>query len=129
MADDPHDIPEIPPSIIIDPEKLDDIRIVLALPKLGELIAHVAHQFAALRGIDPPALDGEEMRALAIGGWKHVMHMADREHFVASIEQDLAALEQNPFPLVEYQASSPQIRDIPPDPRPPEPEHKSEFGL
>lgn len=120
MADEHPDIPEIPPSIIIDPEKLDDLRVVLSLEKLGELIAHVSHQFAAQRGIEPPALDGEEMRALAIGGWKHVMHMADREHFVASIEHDLAALEQNPF--------SP-LPTPPPRSTGPAPEHRPEFGL
>jgi len=82
----------------------------------------VAACFAQLRDLDPPDFSGEEMRSLAIGGWKHVMHMADREVFKASIASDLAALEENPFP---------PAGDIPPIPRPepPAPEHRSEFGL
>ena len=83
-----------------DPESidLDDIRVVLSLDRLGELIAYVAKQLTEQRGLEPPDFEGEEMRSIAIGGWKYVMHMADREVFKASIASDLAALEANPFP-------------------------------
>jgi hypothetical protein len=115
VPDEQDDTPEIPDSIIIDPEKLDDLRVVLSLDKLGELIAHVAIQLTRQRGIEPPDVQSEEMRSLCVGGWKYIMHMADRENFRASIESDLAALDVNPFLPREDETDGP--------------EHKSEFGL
>jgi hypothetical protein len=108
-------VPEIPTSVILDPDNLDAIRVILSLERLGELIAHVAFQLAALRGLEPPDVNGEEMKALAIGGWQHCMQMADVEHFKATLERDLANLEATPPPT--------------PPPPPPTWEHKTEFGL
>lgn len=86
--------PDLPEDEVIDPERLDDIRIVLNLAHLGELIAHIATHMTVLREIDPPNYDGEEMKTLAISGWQYCVHMADREHFKASVEGDLEKLDE-----------------------------------
>jgi hypothetical protein len=88
---------------------LDNVRIILDLERLGELIAHIAVAFAQIREVDLPDFDGEEMRQLAISGWRYCMHMSDRAQFAASVNADLAQLDEVPF--VE------------------EPQHKPEFGL
>lgn len=78
----------------IDPTRLDDVRIILDLERLGELIAAVAHKFTLIRDIEPPDFDGEEMRELAIAGWEHVRLMGDRANFAASVLQDLEKLDK-----------------------------------
>lgn len=88
-------------------QNFDDIRIIMDLARLGELIAAVAHHLTVLRGIEPPDFDGEEMRLLAVGGWKHVCLMNDRAEFTASVMKDLEQLDK-----VETA-----------------PQHRSEFGL
>jgi hypothetical protein len=85
----------------------DEIRVIMDLPRLGELIAHVAASFAAIREIDPPDFGGDEMRELAISGWRYCVHMNDRAEFARSVQSDLAALDAIPT----------------------EPQHRSEFGL
>jgi hypothetical protein len=94
-------------------DDLDAIRIVMDLPRLGELIAHIASAFAQIRGLEPPDFDGDEMRELAVSGWQYCVHMHDRADFARSVERDLAALN-----------------DVPIDPAPeePGPEHRPEFG-
>jgi len=77
-----------------DPDRLDEIRIIMDLPRLGELIAAVAVRFAQIRDLEPPDLDGEEMRQLAIAGWKHVERMADRADFASSVRADLEELDR-----------------------------------
>lgn len=89
------------------PQNLDDVRVIMDLARLGELIAAVAHHLTVLRGIEPPDFDGEEMRLLAVGGWKHVCLMNDRAEFTKSVMSDLEQLDK-----VETA-----------------PQHKSEFGL
>lgn len=109
MADfDPNDLEFTPDQ----PQNLDDIRVIMDLSRLGELIASVAHHLTVLRGIEPPDFDGEEMRLLAVGGWKHVCLMNDRAEFTKSVLSDLEGL---PTPESVTQTSVP--------------EHKSEFGL
>ncbi len=78
----------------------DDITVLLDLPRLGELIAHVAHTLCELREIELPDLESQEMRTLAISGWRHVCFMADRAEFAQSVEADLAALDE-PVPQVD----------------------------
>lgn len=68
---------------------LDDIVIMLDLPRFGEVIAHVAAKFAEMRGIEDPDFEGQEMRELAISAWRHLCFMADREMFKASVNKDL----------------------------------------
>jgi hypothetical protein len=95
----------------IDLDRLDDLRIMLDLPRLGELIAAIAHRLTVIRGIEPPDYDGEEMRELAVAGWQHVALMADRVDFQNSV---LADLEQITQEGVTQKSVS---------------EHKTEFGL
>ena len=89
-----------------DRKLVDDIVIMLDLPRFGEVIAHVAAAFAEMRGIEEPDYDGQEMRELAISTWRHVCFMADREEFKASVGKDLKQL------------TSPQG-----------PQHRPEFGF
>lgn len=77
-----------------DPLRLDEIRIIMDLPRLGELIAAVAVRFAQIRDLEPPDLEGEEMRQLALAGWQHVERMADRADFASSVRADLEGLDQ-----------------------------------
>jgi hypothetical protein len=51
--------------------------------------------------------------------------MADREHFVASIQNDLAALEENPLPPSRPQTGDPWERKNIPGTW----EHRTEYGL
>lgn len=88
------------------PDKYSDIRVIMDLPRLGELIAHVAVAFAQIRGLEPPDFDGQEMKDLAVSGWRYCMHMHDRAEFAASVQADLEKL------------SAPE----------PQPEHRPEFG-
>lgn len=90
-------------------DEYSDIRVILDLPRLGELIAAVADAFTKIREIDPPDYNGDEMRLLAIAGWHHCQFMSDRTMFQASVAADIAALEELPTT--------------------PEPNHQSEFGL
>lgn len=76
------------------PDQYDEIRVIMDLPRLGELIAAVATRFAQIREIDPPDYDGEEMRDLAISGWRHVQHMFDRAEFTSSVMKDLEQLDK-----------------------------------
>lgn len=94
------------------PDQFDDIRIIMDLPRLGELIAAIAHKLTVIRDIEPPDFDGPEMRELAVHGWRHVCLMNDRAEFTASVMKDLELLE-TPGQL---------------DPQP-IPQHRSEFGL
>lgn len=72
-----------------DRDLINDLVIMLDLPRFGEVIAHVAAAFAEMRGIEEPDFDGQEMRELAISTWRHVCFMADREEFKASVGKDL----------------------------------------
>ncbi len=74
-------------------DDLERITVFMDLERLGELIAAVAHRMTVLRGIDPPDFDGEEMRDLAVTGWRHVCMMADRAEFTASVMGDLEKLD------------------------------------
>lgn len=76
----------------------DDIRIIMDLARLGELIAAVAQKFTEIRDIEPPDFDGEEMRQLAVAGWRHCVHMFDRAEFAASVTRDLETLESTEDP-------------------------------
>lgn len=69
---------------------IDNLAIMLDLPRFGEVIAHVAFAFAATREMKPPT--DEELRELAISTWKHVCFMADREEFKASASRDIEQL-------------------------------------
>jgi hypothetical protein len=93
-------------------EYIDGIRVVMDLERLGELIGAVAVRFASLRGIEPPDFDGEEMRDLAVTGWKHVQHMADRADFAKSVHSGLENIDEAAAELLA-----------------PKPQHQSEFGL
>lgn len=75
-----------------DDRLLNDIVIMLDLPRFGEVIAHVAAAFAGMRGVEEPDYEGQEMRDLAISTWRHVCFMADREEFKASVGKDLKEL-------------------------------------
>jgi hypothetical protein len=75
---------------------LSDVRVIMDLERLGELIACVALRLTQLRGIEPPNFDGDEMRDLAITGWRQVEFMADREDFKQSIFSDLENLDKVP---------------------------------
>jgi hypothetical protein len=92
-------------------EYIDGIRIVMDLERLGELIGCVAVKFAESRGIEPPDFEGEEMRELAVAGWKHVQHMADRADFASSVQGDLENLDAAAAELLNP------------------PQHRTEFGL
>lgn len=71
---------------------LDEIRVLLNLEHLGELIGYVALKFAEIRGIEPPDFEGQEMRDLSVAGWERVCHMSDRAIFTQSVQADLARL-------------------------------------
>lgn len=75
-----------------DRDLINDLVIMLDLPRFGEVIAHVAAAFAEMRGVEEPDYDGQEMRELAISTWRHVCFMADREEFKASVSGDLEQL-------------------------------------
>lgn len=93
---DPDDL-EVPiPSL--DPDRLDDIRVIMDLERLGELIASVAHAFSLIRGIEPPDFQGEEMRQLCVAGFQQVCRMYDRAEFAASVLGDLENLEKPEVP-------------------------------
>lgn len=85
----------------------DEVRVIMDLERIGELIAAVATRFAQIRGIDPPDYDGAEMRDLAVSGWRHIEYMDDRARFAESVTSDLEALTSAPA----------------------EPQHRSEFDL
>lgn len=72
------------------------IRIIMDLPRLGELIGFVAGEFARIREIEAPDYTGDEMRQLAIGGWNYVCHMNERAAFAESVLTDLAQLDSIP---------------------------------
>jgi hypothetical protein len=93
-------------------EYIDSIRVILDLERLGELIAHVATAFAVIRDVEPPDLDGQEMRDLAVSGWNYVQHMTDRAEFAHSVQGDLENLDEAAAELLA-----------------PKPQHQSEFGL
>jgi hypothetical protein len=84
--------------VATDRDLLNDLVIMLDLPRFGEVIAHVAAAFAEMRGIEEPDFDGQEMRELAISTWRHVCFMADREQFKASVGKDLEALTASQGP-------------------------------
>lgn len=90
-----------------DRKLLENLVILLDLPRFGEVVAHVAASFASIRGIEEPDFDGQEMRELAISAWRHVVFMADREQFKASVDKDIEQL------------TAPTGR----------PQHKPEFGF
>jgi hypothetical protein len=96
--------------------RIDDLRIFLDLPCLGELIAAVALRLTQLRGIEPPDYEGQEMRDLAITGYLQVEFMADREKFKSSILSDLDNLDKPEPETIE--AAPVQA-----------PNHQAEFGL
>ena len=75
-----------------DREQIENLVIMLDLPRFGEVIAHVAAAFAKIRDIEEPDYGGQEMRDLAISAWRHVCFMADREEFKASVDRDIEAL-------------------------------------
>lgn len=89
-----------------DRDLINDLVIMLDLPRFGEVIAHVAAAFAEMRGIEEPDFDGQEMRELAISTWRHVCFMADREEFKAAAAREIE------------QITSPQG-----------PQHRPEFGF
>ena len=89
-----------------DRKLVDDIVIMLDLPRFGEVIAHVAAAFAEMRGIEEPDFSGQEMRDLAVSTWRHVCFMADREDFKATAAKEIEKLTS-----------------------PAAPEHKPEFGF
>lgn len=91
--------------------QIDSIRVIMDLERLGELIGAVAAKFADLRGIEPPDFDGQEMRELAVAGWKHVQHMADRADFAKSVQGGLENLDEAASELLQS------------------PQHRTEFGL
>jgi hypothetical protein len=94
---------------------VDQIRVIMDLSRLGELIAAIATKFALIREIDPPDYDGEEMKELALYGWQHCLYMSDRSAFAESVKTDLEMLE-----LLGTQ---------PRDSQDSEPQHRPEFGL
>lgn len=75
-----------------DRDLLDNLVIMVDLPRFGEVIAHVASAFAEMRGIEQPDFEGQEMRELAISAWRHLCYMVDREDFKASVGKDLEQL-------------------------------------
>jgi hypothetical protein len=95
-----------------DETPAESIRIILSLDRLGELVAAVAAKLCAVRGIEPPDFDGEEMRQVSVYAWQHCLFMGDREQFMASVKADLENLD-----------------DLPTAPKPEGWEHKPEFGL
>lgn len=81
----------------------DDIRIVLSINRLGELIGGVCEKFCQERGIEPPEYgesvdDDSEMKRVSVYAWKYVLFMHDRENFVDDVERDLARLLEEPAP-------------------------------
>ena len=90
---------------------IDGIRVILDLERLGELIGAVAANFAEMRGLEPPDFEGQEMRDLAVAGWKHVQHMADRADFAKSVQGGLDNLDEAASELLQS------------------PQHRTEFGL
>lgn len=75
-----------------DRDLINDLVIMLDLPRFGEVIAHVAAAFAEMRGIEKPDYDGQEMRELAISAWRHVCYMVDREDFKATAVREIEQL-------------------------------------
>lgn len=73
-------------------EDLDSLRILLSLPRLGELVARVAARLTDMRNIEPPDFDGEEMRELAIDAFRYCLHMNERQILVDSFMSDLDSL-------------------------------------
>jgi len=71
---------------------VDDIVIMLDLPRFGEVIAHVAAAFAEMRGVEEPDYEGQEMRDLALSTWRHLCYMADREEFKATATKEIEEL-------------------------------------
>ena len=89
-------------------DDLDDIRIIMDLPRLGELTAHIAATFAQMRDVEVPDWDGEEGRAIALASWQYACFMSDRAEFARSVNSDLAALEESPFVPVDPNFSTPK---------------------
>jgi len=99
---------------------LDKIVITMDLPRLGELIAAIATSLCEIRDLEPVDYDGEEMRELAVAGWRYVNFMHDRAEFARSVEKDISDLD------AQSDESQPCVYG---GEGPNGPEHKPEFGF
>lgn len=74
---------------------LDELRVVLDLKHLAELVVRVTDKTRDMAGLEPYEAEGQELKDIFLDAWRCIMHMSERDDFKRAIEADLAKLTEN----------------------------------